>query len=83
MQLKKPQRHSKTKLGKPASSNRFLNSDASDVCEKQMLSRTYILKEEVQVPGLGCRGPTDGDAGYKCRQKFLGDTLLIRLLLLF
>lgn len=48
-----------------------------------MLSRTYILKEEVQVPGLGCRGPTDGDAGYKCRQKFLGDTLLIRLLLLF
>ena len=82
MQLKKLQRHSKAKLGKPASSNRFLNSDASDLCEKQMLSRTYLLKEEVQVPGLGCRGPTDGDAGCKCRQKFLSDTL-IRLLLLF
>ena len=74
MQLKKLQRHLKAKLGKPVSFF-FFNSDASDLCENQMLSRTYILKE-VQVPGLSCKGPADGDARWKCRQRHLSDALL-------
>lgn len=68
----------KNKFGEICILEQPSNSDASDLSEKQMLARTYILKEEVQVPGLGCKGPTDSDAGYKCRQRFHSSALLIR-----
>lgn len=36
-----------------------------------MLPTTYILKEEVQVPGSGYKGPADDDAGYRAGREFI------------
>ncbi|KAB1278246.1 Protein numb-like protein [Camelus dromedarius] len=65
----------KSKIGKTYILEQMFNSHASDLCEKQMLPRTYILKEEVQVPGLGCRGPTDGDAGSETDKTLVGSSV--------
>lgn len=35
-----------------------------------MLPTTYILKEEVQFPGSGCKRPADGDAGCRAGREF-------------
>jgi len=68
----------KNKIGEIYILEQTSNSDASDLSEKQMLPVTYILKEEIQVPGSGCKGPTDGDAGCRCRGRFHSSALRSR-----